>query len=200
MEFEPYQIPIMLGPLTVQQALSDVPVFGEQKADIDGLIQKSLQSHYAFPKDYTEDTMISNRELPESFTEGASTAQKLQDLRGLTRQNLKTAKSSSDLRQSQGSIEELTQSMDDILVGRAEPPSNRQLHERLLSQNIDARGLPKEAQIILDHILLLRAHNRYLFDSTINRNLLSDDPWLRDVWDWIGGMFHLIGLGIYFIY
>lgn len=193
MDFEQYQMPVMLGPMAVQQALSDIPLFGEHKADIDGLIQRSLQPHYAMPRDYTDDAMISNRRLPESFSKGASTAQKLQDLRDLTRENLKTARTESDLRQSQGNVQELTQSLDDLSISHTEPPSNRQLHESLLSQNIDARGLPKEAQIVLDHISLLRAHNRYLFDSTVNRNLLSDDPWLRDMWDWIGGTFSFMG-------
>ncbi|KAI4601835.1 hypothetical protein KJ359_010700 [Pestalotiopsis sp. 9143b] len=185
MEFEQYQSPIMLGPLTVQQALSQVPIFGEHKTDINGLIQKALQPHYAFPQDYTEDAMIRAAQLPESFSEQLSTAQKLQELRGFSRRASRKA-SETATGQSLLSSED-KQSADDPSVGRNDPPSNRQLHEKLLSQNIESCGMPKEAQILLDHILLLRANNRYLFDPATNRDVVSDDPWLRDLWDWIGG-------------
>jgi WD repeat-containing protein mio len=188
MEFEPYQTPIMLGPLMVRQALSQVPIFGEHKSDIDGLIQKALQPHYAFPQDYTEDTMVKNSQLPEISSKDLSTAEKLQKLRGFSRKASRKAVPGTDLSQSGSNLDASTQSMDELLIGRAEPPSHRQLHEKLLSQNIDTRGLPKEAHILLDHIMLLRAHNRYLFDATINRDVVSDDPWLRDLWDWINGM------------
>ncbi|KAK9779587.1 putative GATOR complex protein MIO zinc-ribbon like domain-containing protein [Seiridium cardinale] len=186
MEFEQYQTSNMLGPMSVQQALAEVPIFGEPKPDIEGLIQKALQPHHAFPHDYTEDVMTSSGQLPEFFSQGLSTAQKLQGLRGFSRTSVKKAKSGSEVSQL-GSLEELTQSMDDLSTLRTEPPSNRQLHEKLLSQNIDPRGLPKEAQIMLDHILLLRANSRYLLDPAINRDVVSDDPWLRDLWDWISG-------------
>lgn len=185
MEFEQYQSPIMLGPLTVQQALSQVPIFGEHKTDIGGLIQKALQPHYAFPQDYTEDAMIRAAQLPESFSEQLSTAQKLQELRGFSR---RASRKASETATGQSLLNsEDKQSSDDPSVSRNDPPSNRQLHEKLLSQNIESCGMPKEAQILLDHILLLRANNRYLFDSATNRDVVSDDPWLRDLWDWIGG-------------
>lgn len=186
MEFEQYQSPIMLGPMTVQQALSQVPIFGEHKTDIGGLIQKALQPHYAFPQDYTEDSMINTAQLPDSFSKELSTAQKLQELRGISRRTSRKA-SETAMSQSHTSIEDNKQNSDDPSVGRNDPPSNRQLHEKLLSQNIDARGMPKEAQILLDHILLLRANNKYLFEPAINRDVVSDDPWLRDLWDWVGG-------------
>lgn len=195
MEFEHHQKPVMLGPLFVQQALTDIPLFGEKKADVDGIIHKALQPHYAVPQDFTEDTVATQHDLPESFSKGSSTAQKLQGLRDSSRRTLRLSRSQTDYGgQPQGALEELAPSTDDTTTGRTEPPSNRQLHEKLLSQNIDARGLHKEAQIVLDHIPLLRANNSYLFDPAVNRDVLADDPWLRDLWDWIGGMFFQLAL------
>ncbi|KAH8205820.1 hypothetical protein TruAng_000096 [Truncatella angustata] len=187
MDFEKSQTPVMLGAAIIQQVISDIPLFGDHKADVERLIMRALQPRHTFSQDHTEDTMAISGELPDSFSKGISTAQKLQALRELSRQASKRAIVGTKPGQSQGRLEDLTQSMEELAARRSEPPSNRQLHERLLSQNIDARGLSKEGQAVLDHILLLRAKNRYLFDPTVNRDVLSDDPWLRDVWDWIHG-------------
>jgi len=65
-------------------------------------------------------------------------------------------------------------------------PSNQDRHEKLLDLT-QLKGLPLESQAILDHVMLLRAKEKYLFDCQLNQRVISDDPWLRDIWAWIGG-------------
>ncbi|KAI1854558.1 hypothetical protein JX266_000676 [Neoarthrinium moseri] len=186
MRFEQQQEPTMSGPMLVQQALSDIPIFGEHKVDVDELIQKAIQPSTT-PRDLVQDAIATTEMLPESISKGTSIAQKLQDLRSFSKNNLRSSKSQSQKDRQHESIEDLTQSMDDLLSGRSAPPSNRQLHEKLLTSGLDTRGFPQQAQIILDHVALFRANSRYLFDFTINRDVVSDDPWLRDLWDWVAG-------------
>jgi hypothetical protein len=64
-----------------------------------------------------------------------------------------------------------------------------EIHEALLGTLVSSSGLPREAQCVVDHVRLLRAKEKYLFDAVTNRNVTSDDPWKRFVWDWIGGEF-----------
>lgn len=44
-----------------------------------------------------------------------------------------------------------------------------------------------ELQIIKD-VVRRRCEEGYLFDCKKNRLILSDDPWLQDVWDWVAGL------------
>jgi len=68
--------------------------------------------------------------------------------------------------------------------------TNQELHELHLSSLVGAKGFPMEAQKVIDHTMLLRAKEKYLFDCEANRKVVSDDPWLRDVWAWIAGESH----------
>lgn len=182
MNFEPAQAPEMLGPMLVEQALSEIPIFGEHNGDIDGLIRKTLQHHHR-AREYVQDTLSTSKSLPESFYKSTSVASKLRELRNFAKETLQSPHKI----QQRDSIETLSQSMEDLSTTRSGPPSNRQLHERLLASTLETCGFPKEAQVVLDNVALLRANEKYLFDSSVNRDIVSDDPWLRDMWDWIAG-------------
>lgn len=52
------------------------------------------------------------------------------------------------------------------------------------------QGLPKKAQAILDHAMLLRSKEKYLFDYPANIDITSDDPWLQDLWHWVASAYH----------
>ncbi|KAG8427250.1 hypothetical protein J3459_007392 [Metarhizium acridum] len=63
--------------------------------------------------------------------------------------------------------------------------SCREIHEALLGTLATVKGLPREAQCVVDHSMLLRAKEKYLFDAATNRTVLSDDSWRRFLWDWV---------------
>lgn len=191
MEFETSQISQMLGPVLIDQALSDIPLFGEHKADIDDIIQKTLQSHASLlNSNSVQDTLSSSEQLPEVFRSESSLADKMRGLRSFSKETLKAKKTKAPNDGRHESLEDLTQSMDELSPRRAGPPSNRHLHERLLASSLDTKGFPQDAQAFLDHIALLRANHKYLFNFALNREIVSDDPWLRDMWDWIAGSYY----------
>jgi hypothetical protein len=66
-------------------------------------------------------------------------------------------------------------------------PSSRERHELLLASMLtDANGdavLPDR----LNSVLLARIRKGYLFNCFKNVSVLSDDPWLQDIWTWVQG-------------
>ncbi|KAK6863992.1 hypothetical protein PG995_000520 [Apiospora arundinis] len=186
MQFEASQFPEMVGPLLVKEALSDVPIFGDTPADVDTIVNRTLSSQPS-KCHKTQDAEASNKVLPEAYSNGASTAEKLRALRQFSKEIQRQSKPSSKGGKRNASLEDITQEMDDLSTDRPGPPSNRQLHERLLSLTQETTGFPKDAQVLLDHVALLRASDKYLFNFAANRDIVSDDPWIRDVWDWITG-------------
>lgn len=47
--------------------------------------------------------------------------------------------------------------------------------------------MPSQGHIVLNHIMLLRAKEKYLFHTKTNQKVVADDPWLQDVWAWVAG-------------
>ncbi|KAK7969140.1 hypothetical protein PG988_008213 [Apiospora saccharicola] len=186
MQFDASQFPEMVGPLLVHEALSDVPIFGDTPADVDAIVNHTLSSQ---PSEYhkTYDVEASGKGLPETYTNGSSMAEKLRALRQFSKEISRETKSNGKSGKRHSTVEDITQDMDNLSTDRPGPPSNRQLHERLLSLTQETAGFPKDAHALLDHVALLRASDKYLFNFAANRDLVSDDPWIRDVWDWITG-------------
>ncbi|KAI0166660.1 WD repeat domain-containing protein [Xylariaceae sp. FL1272] len=179
MQFDTAQYSEMMGSLLADEAVKDVPLFGEEKLPTINLVSAAINS----PQQPDIDNIISSEEeevLPESFEDASSTADKLQILRRIFRKTVH----SYDASVGDG---------HEVLNGRnlenksAGLMSNRQSHESLLSTMLDMRRCPKSGQIIIDHILLLRSKERYLFDYAMNVDIVSDDPWLQDIWHWISG-------------
>ncbi|KAI1384608.1 uncharacterized protein F4822DRAFT_415705 [Hypoxylon trugodes] len=186
MQFEPTQYPEMVGPLNVDQAFKDKPLFGSNKEPVNSIIQHALL--FSAPTaDPICDSEASTEKLPEPLANTSKIAEKLRNLRKYSKEALETSKQQSDKAQAQPAIKELDQSLTDLSIKGNGLPSNRQLHERLLVSTLNTKGFPKEAQVILDHAMLLRSKEKYLFDYTANRDIVSDDPWLKELWDWVAG-------------
>lgn len=61
--------------------------------------------------------------------------------------------------------------------------SSRELHDKSHFTSWSTKFLSK----LLDSTLLQRAQAGYLFDCKLNKKVVKDDHWLKDVWDWIEG-------------
>ena len=185
MQFESSQAPGILGPLLVEKALSDIPVFGPDHIDIAATVEEALRRGSEHPPT----TVITNAidaPLPDSFHSASTVSGKLRSLRTFVREQLEY---SDKLDALHSQIKALKDGVDEIAIASDGIGSCRELHETLLSTLIETPGLPSEAQSIVDHTMLLRAKEKYLFDAATNRNVVSDDPWTRFAWDWIAGEF-----------
>ncbi|RYP63615.1 hypothetical protein DL770_009348 [Monosporascus sp. CRB-9-2] len=187
----PWQTPYrglaeMMSSVLIDDALADVPLFGSQKKAIMPIIQNILHSH---PPDHdiVVDEDASNIQSNELFTAASTTAEKLRGIRRFLKDNRQESFSSSQNRQASSNDDELNESLMGLSITSFGQLSNRQLHEKLLALTQATRGLPKDAQAVLDHVMLLRAKENYLFDCASNREIVADDPWLQDLWDWIAG-------------
>lgn len=173
MEFESPQAHSLLGPLFTERALSDIPLFGSDRANVNALVENTMS-----PSVHAEETLteaIGEPSLPDTFVKASSIAAKLEALRLTSTESSQTHVAASGVKvqanQQQGGV----------------PSSQLQRHESLLSE-IKAKGHPSpKAQIILDHIMLLRAKEGYLFNFEKNQKIVADDSWLRDVWAWVAG-------------
>ena len=178
MRFEPSQAPDILGPLLVDQALSDVPIFGENRVDLASVVEEATNSQVS-ESGLVGDLDASEDALPESFTNASTTAEKLRALRAYIKDRTKSA--------SKTPVEGLADAAAELSLSATGPPTNRELHDELLTTLLEAKGLPSKARAVLDHIMLLRAKEKYLFSTTINRAVVDDDPWIRYLWLWISG-------------
>ncbi|KAK4196491.1 hypothetical protein QBC40DRAFT_7499 [Triangularia verruculosa] len=158
MEFEPSHSYAMLGPLVTETALSDKPVFGPNKVDVPTVVEHA----FVTPPEKVLTVQVSgDAELPAAFHNATTVADQLKALRSLIK--------------------------DTDTSTQAEPPSQRHRHEKLLMETMNlARNSPK-ARNVLDHIMLLRAREGYLFNYEKNQEIVSDDLWLKDVWAWVAG-------------
>ncbi|KAK3944651.1 SEH-associated protein 4 [Diplogelasinospora grovesii] len=166
MEFEPSQSSDILAPLLTETALSDIALFGQDKANVKLLADKAL--HSSASDDLVAD-IDQNTDLPRSFLEATSIAEKLAALRSAS--------------------EEMDSGADNSAYSHlgTELASQRERHEKLLSQTRLRGHFPREAQAVLDHTMLLRAKENYLFNYRKNQQIVADDPWLRDIWGWVAG-------------
>lgn len=174
MHIEPSHAPEMLGPVLVEQALDDVPIFGPDSSDLNSIVEGATRSPPS--TGLIQDLDADDRPLPEAFTNASTTAEKLRALRA-------HIKDKSGLE----SVDDVADSVGDMSLSVTAPPTNCELHEELLSTLMEARGLPLEARAVVDHVMILRAKEKYLFDPSTNVAVAGDDPWLRYLWGWIGG-------------
>lgn len=185
MKFDTIQTIDTLGPFFVENALSDIPIFGSERADVGAIAEEALKT-YAPEDDLLVDETASTVPLPEAFVGAKTVAEKLQALRAYI-QTIARSKESD--------FETQSMKLSGISLDPSSSSSNRSLHESLLKSTMELTGFPKAAQVILDHVMLLRAKEKYLFDCRVNRSVVADDPWLKGVWGWIGG--NLAGAAFY---
>lgn len=183
MEFEPSQSSDMLGALFVEEALSDIPIFGPNKVDVQAIVDKTLQSRFS-AADLNSKLVGNSDESPAPTIQSKSVAERMRALRSELKEK---AKDSEANKAEDSPMEESTSSLAQLSLSMEGPISCRHMHESLLSLPLKAQDLSTEAQCLLDHAMLLRAKEKYLFDCNINRVVVSDDPWLRYMWDWIAG-------------
>jgi WD repeat-containing protein mio len=182
MSFEPSQASEILAPLLVEDKLSEVPIFGPDRVDLETIINEATQTPVP-ASSLVEDKNASNVPLPESFTTATTIAEKMRALRAYAKEIAKSKSSSNGT----NGAEDLEKAAGGLSITSEGPPSCRELHEDLLESLMEAQGLPRDAQVVFDHVMLLRAKEKYLFDAVVNHSVVQDDAWLRYTWDWIAG-------------
>lgn len=187
MKFEPSQTAETLGPLFQENSLSDIPIFGPEKVDVGAIVSMAAEA-CNFEDDMLVDEVANDAALPKAFNEATTVAQKLKALRAYIWGALHPGVVDTD------NFRDTPAAMVDILIrlqddGPEDPfrHSSRSLHEALLRSTMETAGFPTAAQIVLDHVMLLRAKEKYLFDCSVNRAVVDDDAWLKGAWGWIEG-------------
>lgn len=166
----------VLAPTLVDQALHDVPIFGADKIAVKEGIEAAL-------KGQTTDSAVVRRvnerhtPLPESFYASKTVAGKLRAVRTFIK----------DMEAKNPSTAGRSRVPNELSLASNSVESCREVHEALLAAAVKTGGLPSEAQSAVDHAMLFRAKEKYLFDPTVNRQIVADDPWKRYLWDWIAG-------------
>lgn len=176
----------MLGSRLIDDALAEISLFGDSKTKLNPIIHAVLHSQPP-EQDIINDAMALSQPLPDTLKGLPTTSSKLIELRRFSRDALQPKRAAKDPERRPASIEELSLSLASLNTSGGEPPTNLQLREKLLRTIWSTIGFPKEAQAIIDHTMLFRAIDKYSFDYTHNREVVSDDPWLRDLWDWVAG-------------
>ena len=184
MKFEPSQASEMLGPLVGEQTLSEVPVFGPDKIGIEERISNLLIDTDK-PSAAVEQVDEIERALPESFYTATSVGQKLRSLRAYVRDEMAEQQAESEKEAGDNKSKRLDNGPNEITLASNSLGSCREIHESLLDTLATANGLPRDAQSVVDHSMLLRAKEKYLFDTDTNRKVIGDDPWRRFLWDWV---------------
>ncbi|KAF4627846.1 hypothetical protein G7Y89_g10305 [Cudoniella acicularis] len=159
---DPIERETMLGPLYATAAKANVPVFGPNKYSLnetqEALVAKIKEAIYS-----NEDPVVNILALQHSDKSKDSTKALEKDISNL---NL-NSKKLKEPAESSASAEKLSKFF-----------SSREMHEKYLYSALG--GDP------LDNIMLRRASEKYLFNCIMNKKVVSDDPWLVDVWTWIG--------------
>ena len=65
----------------------------------------------------------------------------------------------------------------------------REVHDKMHYSMLNLGSSRKPSSELLDHVMLRRALDGYLFDCKINKTVATDDHWLHDLWEWIQGKF-----------
>ena len=185
MQFEPSQASEMLGPLLIEKSLSDVPLFGPDGVDIKTNAEEALKIHKSSSSLAVEDIEKGDALLPESFYQASAVAAKIRALRAFVRDELNSHDPANGVKPRVGDTKVLESQTSAMSLASDSLGSCREIHDALLTSLIEADGLPREAQCVIDHTILLRAKEKYLFDAVANRDIVADDPWVKFVWDWI---------------
>ena len=187
MKFEPSEVANTLGPSLVEQVMTEIPIFGPEKAQAEATADKALQSSTANDLS-VENSMVINKPLPESYLQATTTADKLRALRRFIRLSSGSSDNDSDESQSSEDAKPLEDGMGVMSLASKSLGSCHEFHESSLGRLMGAKGLPREAQNVIDHTMLFRAKEGYLFDAHVNREIVADDAWLRFAWDWVAGI------------
>lgn len=181
MQFDPVQANEVIGPVVSEQALSNVPIFGSEKSAVAAGIVKAMKAKVPRNMESEHITRI-KADLPDSFHNADTISEKLRALRAF----LKDESAATGSAPQNVTARSLKKGPNELTLASNSLQSCRDYHEALLGSLVSG-GLPRAAQNVVDHTMLFRAKEKYLFDAVQNRNIVGDDPWKRYVWDWIAG-------------
>lgn len=191
MHFEAPQTKETLGPFVLENALSNVPIFGPDGDQFAMIVDTTVEAHMA-ERELLADESASTVPLPESFAQANTLAEKLKILRKYI---WKIAHP--DLDEDDFDTFDYPTMLARLEAGGSAAvatQSSRSLHEAFIRSTMETAGFPKAALVVLDHIMLIRAKENYLLDCHTNRNIVDDDPWLKAVWGWIEGTHNFVFL------
>lgn len=166
----------------MQDELSEIPLFQEPKPDAQAVVASVLQSPIHEGYHLKDLEAEDSPPLPDSFRAATTVAEKLRILR----EYAKIALPLNGLQRGVPS-RNTDKSWPHLTHDGEHPITYRERHEQLLATTMFTLGFPSEAQLFIDHVMLWRAKEMYLFDCERNRKIVADDPWLRDTWAWIAG-------------
>jgi hypothetical protein len=170
----------------VENALSEVPIFGPDAIDITRTAEAALRPGLASSAS-AELVNAIETPLPDSFHTSSTISGKLRVLRTFVREELEQSNKLDAIQSQLGDLKVTKDGDEEAMLASNGIGSCSEIHEALLSTLGEAPGLPREAQCVVDHTMLLRARERYLFDAATNRKIVADDPWTRFAWDWVAG-------------
>lgn len=201
-----------LRPLLIEQLLDKIPIFGAnghnlvaeivngmaELPPLEGLVRDELQpeglsteapEHPALgPKMSISDQMKAIRKFLLAYKAYMAS-------RGGTQvEKLAESVERLGIDQSEGGKEATTTTQQ---PARPKLPTHRELHEKHLMVLYDTSPLNRVAKCIVDNLMLFRARALYVFNFKKNIQLVSDDPWLSDMWAWMLGMDALETLSSY---
>lgn len=185
MQFELSQAPEMLAPLVTDQALTELSIFGPNRADVRVTIETALKN----PVQTSNLVRYVDKHaapLPDTFHSAPSIAAKLRSLRAFIQEDKGIGMAANGALAKDAEVQSVNGASTMTLASNG-LASCRDIHESLLATLVATDRLSREAQCVIDHAMLSRAKERYLFDAVTNRDVVSDDPWTRFVWDWIAG-------------
>lgn len=188
MKFEPSQASGMLGPLLIEQSLAEVALFGPESAKIRADVETTLKSN-TLSSITIDDIAATATPLPEEFRSAPVVGAKVRALRAFARDEFTPSASVNGVKPRVGDTKMVQPETSKLTLASDSLGSCREIHDALLTSLAEADGLPREAQCVLDHTMLLRAKEKYLFDAVANRDIVADDPWVKYVWDWIASGF-----------
>jgi hypothetical protein len=87
---------------------------------------------------------------------------------------------------------DLASKLEGVNITSDKPLSSREEHEKALWDTLKGSVSAKVTLTKLRRLIIRRCKNGYLFDCVRNREILADDPWLQDVWQWIEGKLFML--------
>ncbi|KAJ2984738.1 hypothetical protein NUW58_g5902 [Xylaria curta] len=183
MRFDTSQHSEVMGSLLIDEAVKDIPLFGDGKISIATIASQVLG--LPPPEEDTVSDFEANEDHPQTFTDMTTTAGRILALRKHAQATSWSWETSDGDRHMATLDDGLDKTSSDAAASSIGLISNRQAHENLLTATLHTKGFPKTAQVILDHVMLFRSKEKYLFDYPANMNIVSDDPWLKDLWLWV---------------
>ncbi|KAI1326347.1 WD repeat domain-containing protein [Xylariaceae sp. FL0255] len=167
MEFDMAQCPEMMTSLLIDHELKEMPLFGDEDKSLTDTISQIIQAIPTEQSPSLYDGEVNNPS--QAFLEATTPAEKLRAIK----------------------IEAISKiAIQDGSFLNFSLRSYRESHElsmTIVRSQLDTKWQPTQAQVVLDHIMLLRAKEKYLFDYGHNLDVVADDPWLQGVWCWVDG-------------